>query len=755
MNYITSCLGFVANLTTQDTDIWEDTPTLHYIRTGNLPEDTPTNRLPVILARSRRYRWEDDKLFFVKENCLRHEWRICPPPSDRDELVKQLHTKLCHVGVKKTFAALKQNYYWAGFYKHVEDVLRNCEQCSRANAITQPHPNTLNSLPIVGIWGRLSVDLTGPFDTHEGGPSYAMVCIDNFTKYTIATPLNDKSADETSVAMLSQVFSYLGIPHSILHDGGREWKGAFQLLCQQYGIIQRTTSAGHPSSNGLCEKQVSVIRKMISKYAASHPAKQWYKILPYAMLAVNTAVQRATQYSPYFLMFGRQPLFHANMAPYFREPILDMENADLIANVLLARSEILRRHIPKALGNLLMSQATDQRRYEHRRSGEYQPQSRQKLAPGDFVFVHQQVKNKVDMPASKLILKVIAIRRGGVVVLEDAVGDQTHRHITKISRCHAEVKVPDGLDEDQTKTCSVCLSGNSDSSPLLLCDKCPRAYHLACLPATHALASLPPEEETWECPQCAPTVTHSGSATAVSMTPGQTPFIHSRQGTDKESFAAYLQALLPGKWIPQNITKLYKLSCASITGSQLDITQPQELTFLYGALDFSPFTTVLDPFAGTNTTATTLEPYGLTVVTNDSNPDTRVQHHRNGLDSESYTGVMAPRASTIVITSPWYAVLDLAVPLLAQLFQVICVHVPPHYLTNGPAPRYLWLQKLLDADRARFLRIPHRNPSGHHCLWLIIAIDSQMLRKIISLAPVATTQAIIFHLPVEAEGGRK
>ena len=55
--------------------------------------------------------------------------------------------------------------------------------------------------------------------------------------------------------------------------------------------------------------------------------------------------------------------------------------------------------------------------------------------------------------------------------------------------------------------CSKCLKSHlPENSPLVLCDGCPRSYHLACLGLT--FEELP--EEDWHCPKCQDRKTSTG-----------------------------------------------------------------------------------------------------------------------------------------------------------------------------------------------------------------------------------------------------
>lgn len=79
-----------------------------------------------------------------------------------------------------------------------------------------------------------------------------------------------------------------------------------QSLLSECQIIHRTTTAYHPQMNGLTERLNRTLGDMLSMHVASDHSN-WDAVLPFVTYAYNTASQATTGFSPFFLLYGRQP----------------------------------------------------------------------------------------------------------------------------------------------------------------------------------------------------------------------------------------------------------------------------------------------------------------------------------------------------------------------------------------------------------------------------------------------------------------
>jgi len=125
----------------------------------------------------------------------------------------------------------------------------------------------------------LHMDLMGPTRTASlGGKRYFLVIVDDFSRFSWAIPIREKS-DAFYVAQ--HLFKKIQVERNcqimrIRSDHGREFKNSkFEELCLTYGIKQEFPSPITPQQNGVVERKNRVIQEMArvmihSKNLAQH-----------------------------------------------------------------------------------------------------------------------------------------------------------------------------------------------------------------------------------------------------------------------------------------------------------------------------------------------------------------------------------------------------------------------------------------------------------------------------------------------------
>ena len=196
-----------------------------------------------------------------------------------------------------------------------------------------------------------------------------------------------------------------------------------------------------------------------------------------------------------------------------------------------------------------------------------------------------------------------------------------------------------------------------------------------------------------------------------------------------------LHFLMPGPWSTGHATVLSHV----VPGGQRFLQtqgsyhpgQPQrvatlepEIDELLNVIDFTHAPAIFDPFSGDNNIKKAFNQAGLDVTTNDFNFQLPTDYHLDALQPRTYEELRTDQPLHTVVMSPFFAVLDLALPL-AVLYaeQLVCCHVPGHYLTNAPPARLSWLIQLQDAGRLMLVMGLPRGPTGRRCMWLIIFAD--------------------------------
>ena len=107
--------------------------------------------------------------------------------------------------------------------------------------------------------------------------------------------------------MVNQFFTNYGWPDKILTDRGKEFENyLFKEICDMARIRKLRTSSYHPQTNGQCERFNKTLISMIGTLPGD-AKKKWQEWVPTLVHAYNCTTSSVTGYSPYFLIYGRQP----------------------------------------------------------------------------------------------------------------------------------------------------------------------------------------------------------------------------------------------------------------------------------------------------------------------------------------------------------------------------------------------------------------------------------------------------------------
>lgn len=110
-------------------------------------------------------------------------------------------------------------------------------------------------------WQKVGIDIF-----EYGGRSYLSV-YDALSNFPEVEQLRDTSASSV-IQATSAIFSRYGIPLEVLTDNGPQFScHEFRSFSRAYDFRHITSSPGYPQSNGLAEKGVQVIKRILKKNA--------------------------------------------------------------------------------------------------------------------------------------------------------------------------------------------------------------------------------------------------------------------------------------------------------------------------------------------------------------------------------------------------------------------------------------------------------------------------------------------------------
>ena len=213
-----------------------------------------------------------------------------------------------HVGLEKTYQKIRSKYFWINCYKNVIDYVTKCEVCQRRmlrkhNAELQGHVTPNYPMEIIGI------DTVGPFVTSDNGNNYIVTVIDWYTSWLEAYPVQNKEANTIAKVLLERFIPQHGCPRLIISDRGTEYVNeAIDLLSTKMKIKRNITTPYHPAGNGKTERCHRFLNDILAKGVQDKLHSEWEDVLPGALLAMRTCVNESSKYTPYMLMYGRDPI---------------------------------------------------------------------------------------------------------------------------------------------------------------------------------------------------------------------------------------------------------------------------------------------------------------------------------------------------------------------------------------------------------------------------------------------------------------
>lgn len=160
--------------------------------------------------------------------------------------------------------------------------------------------------------------------------------------------------------MLHDLILHHGAPRQLLTDRGRTFLSKVVAdILRSCSTRHKLTTAYHPQTNGLTERLNRTLTDMLSFYVSGDHG-DWDVVLPYVTFAYNSSRHDTAGYSPFYLLFGREPSLPLDTLVPSAPSISDTSE---YARDAIARAD-LARQIARA--RLSASQSRQKCAYDHR-----------------------------------------------------------------------------------------------------------------------------------------------------------------------------------------------------------------------------------------------------------------------------------------------------------------------------------------------------------------------------------------------------
>ena len=347
--------------------------------------------------------------------------QVLLPTALKHNVLESLHNHAGHQGVERTSSLVKTRCYWPTMQNDIEQFCKKCERCMVAKApiptIRPPIGNLLAYQP----QEILAVDFT-MLEPPSDGRENILVMTDIFTKYTQAVRTRDQKATTVAKVLIKEWFVRFGIPRRIHSDQGRNFESAIvQKLCKLFDIGKSRTTPYHPEGNGQVERYNRTMHNNLRTLTPQQKRK-WPEHLPELVYAYNSTVHASTGYTPYFLMFGRNPVLPI-------DHLLGITESETTTTV----DEYLQKHKKRLTEAMELAKQNLDKAAEQRREQYNQNTSEKPVSVGTRVLTRNRVqgRNKIQDVWDSTPYKVIATPGNNVYTIQLADGSGPKRNVTR------------------------------------------------------------------------------------------------------------------------------------------------------------------------------------------------------------------------------------------------------------------------------------------------------------------------------------
>jgi len=291
-----------------------------------------------------------------------------------------------HLGFDKTYGKLKIKYWWEGMYTDCKEWIKSCIICQRKK---KSKHDKAPLQPIVPIkpWDMIGVDAIGPLSTTKNGNRYIVVYCDYVTKWSEAFAIPKLDAETCANLLINEIISRFGPPKKLLSDRGTSFLNDLaDYVYKIMNIKKLNTSAYRPQTDGLVERFNGTLVSELRAYVDKH-GKDWDIYIPFVLNAYRTSPHSTTKFSPYYLLFGREP-----------ETTLDTMHSNISKELMkMDTKKVEQLHQSELIENLhegLKIAQENQEKTIQKYERSFNKKAKEvKFGPGDKVWLYcQQIK---------------------------------------------------------------------------------------------------------------------------------------------------------------------------------------------------------------------------------------------------------------------------------------------------------------------------------------------------------------------------
>jgi hypothetical protein len=309
--------------------------------------------------------------------------------------------------------------------KDIKTYVKQCAICEKRKALGSSKAPLVPITPPEKPWQLMAMDIVGPLDFTEKENTHILVMGEYATRYMIAAPMKNQTADSVHDAFREKIILIHGVPEEVLTDQGSNFLSkTMDSFYSQLGVKRKMTTAYRPCCDGLVERFNRTLADMLASYLLTG-RNNWDDYLSHATFAYNTSVHASTGYTPHYLMFGRDAREPGDvLAPVRNELITDR-------NMVFAKMW----HLAKATARDRLMEAQEMQKQYY--DSKVNPAKTYKIGEKVLLKVDEDIPGKFNM-RWKGPYTVLEKKSEVNYKLRTPKGKEYVTHVDRMKKCNSE-----------------------------------------------------------------------------------------------------------------------------------------------------------------------------------------------------------------------------------------------------------------------------------------------------------------------------
>ncbi|GBM44563.1 Pro-Pol polyprotein [Araneus ventricosus] len=202
--------------------------------------------------------------------------------------------------VKATLKLVGDRFLWPGLKKQIAEWTRCCVPCQR-DKIQRHTVSHLGTYPVPRHqFDHIHIDLVGPFPPSRGY-TYALTCVDRFSRWPEAIPLKDIKAETVTFEFYANWIARFGVPERLTSDQGRQFESRlFREFARLLGVKLVHSTPYHPQANDSVER----LHRQLKSAIRAHATERYTLVLPSILLGMRASVKEPLNCSVADMLYG-------------------------------------------------------------------------------------------------------------------------------------------------------------------------------------------------------------------------------------------------------------------------------------------------------------------------------------------------------------------------------------------------------------------------------------------------------------------